>query len=148
MLNAASTFGRIFPNLIADKLGPFNILVPCVFATGTLTLCLMAAHSTAAIMVIMAFYGFFSGTLVSLPGTIYIQLAGPQKRGLVGTRMGMGFAFVGLGILIGTPLSGVIVRKYGYTATWGFGGAFTILGAAVTATARFAQAGWVLRKIV
>ena len=148
VLNAASTFGRILPNLIADKLGPFNIIVPCIFATGMLTLCLIAAHSTAAIMVIMAFYGFFSGTLVSLPGTIYVHLAGPHKRGLVGTRMGMGFAFVGIGILIGTPLSGAILRRYGYAATWGFGGAFTIFGAIVTMAARFAQAGWVVRKIV
>ena len=148
VLNAASTFGRILPNLVADKLGPFNILVPCIFATGILTFCLIVAYSTAGIMVIMAFYGFFSGTLVSLPGTIYVHLAGPHKRGLVGTRMGMGFAFSGLGILIGTPLSGVIVRKHGYVATWAFAGSFTLLGAFMTLAARFAQAGWKVRKIV
>ena len=72
ILNAASTFGRLFPNILADRLGPLNILIPGAFMTGILQFCLVSAHSSAAVIVIIAFYGFFSGTLVSLPATIYV----------------------------------------------------------------------------
>jgi len=29
ILNAASLFGRIIPNFLADKTGPLNMLIPC-----------------------------------------------------------------------------------------------------------------------
>ena len=96
ILNAASTFGRLFPNILADKLGPMNVIVPGAFMTGILQFCLVSAHSAASVIAIIALYGFFSGTLVSLPATIYVHLAGPTNRGKIGTRMGMGFAFVSI----------------------------------------------------
>jgi MFS family permease len=68
--------------------------------TGILQFCLLSAHTSASVIVIIAFYGFFSGTLVSLPATIYVHLAGPNNRGKIGTRMGMGFAFVSIGKLL------------------------------------------------
>ena len=148
VLNAASTFGRILPNIVAGKVGPLNILVPCMAMTGVLCFCLIAARTTAAIMTIMALYGFFSGALVSLPGTVYVELAGPTNRAKIGTRMGQGFALVGVGILIGSPVSGAIRVRYGYTAVWAFAGAFCLFGSAVVSIARFAQAGWALRKVV
>ena len=145
ILNAASTFGRVIPNLIADRAGPLNIIMPCAFMTGILQFCLTAAHSSAAVIVIIAFYGFFSGTLVSLPATIYVHLAGPTKRGLIGTRMGMGFAFVSVGMLIGTPITGAILDAAGFKYVWIFGGTLTCFGSGFIMLARFAQGGWALR---
>jgi MFS family permease len=36
ILNSASLFGRIFPNFVADKIGPFNMIIPFSFAAGVL----------------------------------------------------------------------------------------------------------------
>jgi predicted MFS family arabinose efflux permease len=116
--------------------------------TGVLQYCLISAHDSASVIAIIAFYGFFSGTLVSLPATIYVHLAGPTNRGKIGTRMGMGFAFVSIGMLIGTPITGQILDAAGFTAVWAFGGSFAILGAVFMTLARFAQAKWkVVEKV-
>lgn len=89
ILNAASILGRIVPNYLADKVGALNMMIPCNFATGVLTLCLIPTHTVAPLTVIVAFYGFFSGSFVSLPPGIYVELT--PNRAMLGTRMGMGF---------------------------------------------------------
>lgn len=95
-------------------------------------------------MVIIALYGFFSGTLVSLPATIYVHLAGPQNRGLIGTRMGMGFAVVAFGILVGTPITGAILQSAGFKYIWIYGGTMLVVGSTFIALARLTQGKWKL----
>ena len=148
VLNAASTFGRIIPNYIADRLGPLNIIFPSAGLAGLLQYGLIGAKSPAAVMVVIALYGFFSGTLVSLPATIYVQLAGAKNRGKIGTRMGMGFAFVSIGMLVGTPITGAILTRWGFKYVWIYGGTFSIAGSACMTLARMFQAEWKLRAKV
>lgn len=119
-------------------------MMPCAFVCGITQYGLIGAHSTASVMVIAVLYGFFSGTLVSLPPTIYVAMAGPKNRGKIGTRMGMGFAFVSVGILTGTPITGAILDNYGFKYVWIFGGTFLTFGSFILALARFAQGGWKL----
>src|SRR5438046_93695 len=38
ILNATSVFGRILPNMLADRWGPLNVIVPCAFLTGMMSL--------------------------------------------------------------------------------------------------------------
>jgi predicted MFS family arabinose efflux permease len=109
ILNAASVFGRVVPNFIADKVGPLNVLFPCALITGVLTLCLLAIHSVGGIVVFAVLYGFFSGTFVSLPSAVFVKLS--PHRGVVGTRIGMGFSVISIGVLIGTPIGGAILGK-------------------------------------
>ena len=47
ILNAASTFGRVAPNLLADHLGPLNVFIPCAAITALLAFCWIAVDSTA-----------------------------------------------------------------------------------------------------
>jgi len=114
MLNAASIFGRVVPAIIADKIGPLNMLIPTAAVTAVIAYCIIAVRNFAGIVVIAIFYGFFSGTYISLPPAIFIQLTPPDKRHLIGTRMGMGFTIIGLGILIGTPVAGAIAGPDNY----------------------------------
>jgi len=72
ILNAASVFGRILPNFVADEVGPFNVIVPCAVVAGALTLGLIGTHSAGGIVAIAALYGFFSGSFVSLPPVFQI----------------------------------------------------------------------------
>lgn len=66
ILNAPSFFGRIIPNFTGDKVGRFNITIFTYIACAVLLYCWTAATSSAAIMVWVAFYGFFSGAVFSL----------------------------------------------------------------------------------
>ncbi|KAK4620099.1 MFS-type transporter dbaD [Fulvia fulva] len=146
ILNAASTFGRVIPNLIADRIGPFNVIIPCTLATGILCICLAPTRSVAPVIVIAVLYGFFSGTFVSLPATIYVHIT--ENRGLIGTRMGMGFSCTAIGILVGTPISGAILDASSYTYVWIWGGIMTIVAAGILVIARVCKGGWKIMKVV
>jgi predicted MFS family arabinose efflux permease len=143
ILNSASVFGRIAPNFIADRAGPLNIIIPCAFISGILILCLLGVTSVAGIVIICICFGFFSGTFVSLPPTIIVHMS--PNRGVIGTRMGMCFAIVALGVLVGTPIAGAILNAKGFTSVWVFGGVLTIAGGAIMFASRIAFKGWALR---
>lgn len=146
ILNGASLFGRVLPNIVADRVGPFNIIVPCVFATGILGICLIPTRSVASVAVVAILYGFFSGTFVSLPPTIYVHVT--KNRGMIGTRMGMGFACTSIGLLIGTPISGAILSASSYTYVWLFGGLLTLMAGCSILTARVCKGGWSPTNVV
>lgn len=146
IINSASVFGRIIPNYIADRIGPMNMIIPCAFGSGILSLCLIASHTSAPVIVICALYGFTSGTFVSLPPTIFVHLT--ANRALIGTRMGMGFCCVSIGLLIGTPICGWILNASSFTYVWVFGGTMTVVGSFVITASRIAKGGWgVLTKV-
>ncbi|KAF2025968.1 MFS general substrate transporter [Setomelanomma holmii] len=146
VMNSTSTFGRIIPNIFADKLGPFNVVIPCTLISALLCLSFMAASSSAGIIVLMAFYGFFSGSFVSLPPTIVVNLS-LNVRDKIGTRLGQSFAFVAFGVLIGTPIGGAVLEKGGFDALWTFGGCMLCASAACLIAARVSWRGWgLLRK--
>lgn len=145
-LNAGSIFGRIIPNFVAGYTGPFNIIVPCCLISGILCLCLIAVDSAASQIVLCVLYGFFSGGLVSLPPTIFVHLS--PNRGMIGTRMGMGFAIISIGLLVGTPIAGQILEASSFTYVWIFGGVCVIAGSGLMACSRVAKAGWSLSQVV
>ena len=115
------------------------MIVPCTFFAGVLCICLAAAHSVGPVIAILIFYGFCSGTLVSLPPTIFVHLT--QNRAVIGTRMGMGFAITSLGMLVGTPISGAILNKSSFTWVWVFGGVCTVAGSLCLLGARVTKGG-------
>lgn len=124
IINSASVFGRVIPNLVADRTGPLNMIIPCCIISGVLSLCLIPVRTVAPLIVVCALYGFFSGALVSLPPTVFVHLS--PNRGLIGTRMGMGFSIVSIGLLLGTPICGWILNGSSFTYVWVFGGVGTI----------------------
>ncbi|KAF2457834.1 MFS general substrate transporter [Lineolata rhizophorae] len=146
IINAASVFGRVIPNFIADRTGPFNMMIPCAIFTGILALCLIPIRSIAPLIMFCLLYGFFSGAFVSLPPTILVHLS--PSRGIVGTRMGMCFAIVSIGLLIGTPIGGAIVRASGFWSIWLYSGLLCVCGGALITAARVFKAGWRILKMV
>jgi predicted MFS family arabinose efflux permease len=105
----------------------------------------MAAKSSAGIIVLMAFYGFFSGSFVSLPPTIVVNLS-KDSRDKIGTRLGQSFAIVAFGVLIGTPIGGAVLNHGGYNALWTFGGCMLFASAALLIAARVSWAGFGVMK--
>ncbi|KAF2000043.1 MFS general substrate transporter [Amniculicola lignicola CBS 123094] len=141
VMNSTSVFGRILPNLLADKFGPLNIVIPCAIVSSVLCFCYMTIRSTAGMIVIMAFYGFFSGSFVSLPPSIIVSMS-LDAREKIGTRMGQSFACVALGLLVGTPIGGAILDESGFKQVWAFGGCLLMGSAGFLVAARVVFKGW------
>jgi predicted MFS family arabinose efflux permease len=101
----------------------------------------MAANKSAGLVVLMAFYGFFSGSFVSLPPTIVVSLS-MDARDKIGTRLGQSFFCISFGVLIGTPIGGAVLDKGGFVALWTFGGVMLFASALLLIAARVSWKGW------
>jgi MFS family permease len=111
IVNTASTFGRIIPGVLADKYGRLNILALGGIMTGIVIFCLNKAETTAALAVYSVAFGFFSGTIISGASAAFcLCLKDPRD---IGTYMGMGMAVSSLAALIGPPVNGALVDRYG-----------------------------------
>lgn len=142
IINTASVFGRIIPNFVADRTGPFNMIIPCSFMSGVVCLCLIPVREEAGLIVLCLLYGFFSGALVSLPPTIFVHLS--PNRGMIGTRMGMGFSIISVGLLLGTPICGWILAASSFAYVWVFGGVCVVAGTSLVLGSRIAKGGYKL----
>lgn len=109
ILNAASIFGRTIPNFVADRFGPFNLLIPCSAITGVLIFAMFGIKSSAALIIFSILYGFFSGAYVSLISPVVISLAKNMQE--IGIRLGLAFAIVGFAALTGTPIAGALLSS-------------------------------------
>ncbi|KAH7340048.1 major facilitator superfamily domain-containing protein [Pyrenochaeta sp. MPI-SDFR-AT-0127] len=141
VMNSTSTFGRILPNIFSDTIGPFNVVIPCAIISAILCLCFILVSSSAGMITLMAFYGFFSGSFVSLPPTIMYHLSS-NARDKIGTWLGQSFAFVAVGVLIGTPIGGAVLDHSGFDALWAFGGCMLFASAILLVFARASFRGW------
>lgn len=143
ILNAASVFGRIIPNFFADRTGTLNIMVPWVLFCGIIAYSWTSATSIGQVVVFCIFYGFFSGTLVSIIAPAVVTLS--SDISLVGTHMGMNFGFTALGLLIGNPVAGVLLDKYGYLGPALWCGSCNVVAFLFIFAARASKVGLVWR---
>ncbi|KAJ2980241.1 hypothetical protein NUW58_g6998 [Xylaria curta] len=138
ILNAGSTVGRIVPNYAADKTGPLNMFIPTCLGLATLSFAWIGITNIPGLIVFIALYGFFSGAFLTLPFSAVVTLS--PHMGVVGVRLGMSCAAVGLGLLIGTPVGGAVLRA-GWIALQTFGGSALLLSAILIASSRIAKVG-------
>lgn len=145
ILNASSVIGRLIPNFYADKIGPLNMLLPCIVICSILAFFWIPIHNVGGLAAFAVLYGFFSGSIVSLPPSIIPTLSPDLNR--VGTRMGMVFAFAGLGLLIGTPIAGALlnVHDHYYVKAQIFCGAVVSGSVVLMTLARTHKVGTALR---
>ncbi|QRV97743.1 major facilitator superfamily transporter [Ceratobasidium sp. AG-Ba] len=138
ILNAASVLGRTIPNFIADKHGPFNLLIPCSAISGVLIFAMFGIKSSGALIVFSILYGFFSGAYISLVIPLVASLARDISE--IGIRLGIGFAVNGIAALTGTPIAGALLTeelKWWRPIT--FGGVVILAGTVVLVVARDMQ---------
>ncbi|KAL8944730.1 MAG: hypothetical protein Q9216_000299 [Gyalolechia sp. 2 TL-2023] len=146
IFNAASTFGRTAPNALSDRVGPFNLIAPCAIACGVLMLCMIAVGSEAAIIILAILIGFFSGVFIAMPPVCFVALIKDKSR--IGTRIGMGFAMIGSGMLVGGPGGGGILgteEPLEWVGLWAFGGVAAIVAGLFYIALRVARSGIRLR---
>ncbi|OQD89896.1 hypothetical protein PENANT_c002G00046 [Penicillium antarcticum] len=131
ILNAASTFGRVIPGVLADKFGRLNVLSMGGILTGIIIFCMNQAKSTPALIVYSIAFGFWSGTIIS-GATAAFSIVIPDPR-TIGTYLGTGMGVASLASLIGPPVNGALLNKYGgFSEISIFSGAMCVLGGFLT----------------
>ncbi|KAJ7722850.1 major facilitator superfamily domain-containing protein [Mycena metata] len=116
IMNAGSVGGRILPNFIADRVGPYNMMIPCLAISSALLFSIFGLKTCAGVIIFAALYGFWSGSYVSLIPSLIIQSA--AHCGEHGTRMGVAFSLVSVSMLIGTPISGALLHSDAGNYVW------------------------------
>ncbi|KAF8624652.1 hypothetical protein AX17_006983 [Amanita inopinata Kibby_2008] len=107
ILNGASTFGRVAPNLIVHRCGVFNAIILCTGGCVIMIFSVLAVKSAAGIILFSILYGFFTGAYIGLLAPMLSSLAKTDAE--IGARMGICFTFTGIGGLIGNPIAGALL---------------------------------------
>jgi MFS family permease len=110
VVNAASTFGRIIPGILADRFGKLNVFAVGGIVTGVCVLCMNSATSTAGLVVYSLGFGFASGTIISAASAALTVCTDDYRN--LGTYLGMGMALSSLATLVGPPVDGVMLDNY------------------------------------
>lgn len=145
ILNAGSFFGRIIPNWLAGRYGLMNVQIIFGIISGALSFALLGIKTTSGVIAFTAVYGFVSAPYVSLPIPIVTSLS-PDKS-VWATRLGMSFAIIGVGALIGSPVAGAILgnkdnRNWTGLIVWC--GAMFFVSTVILATVRTMKVGFKL----
>ncbi|THH08435.1 hypothetical protein EW145_g2707 [Phellinidium pouzarii] len=110
ILNGLSFIGRLVPGFLARTLGVANMFLFSTIGTTLVIFCMLAVRNTGSVASFAAFYGFFSGALISLMSPMLAILADNPSE--IGARMGMCFAIAGLGCLIGSSSFTLVKSDY------------------------------------
>ena len=107
---------------------------------------MLAVSNVGGIVVVTLFFGFFSGIFIALPPVLFVALTKDKSK--VGTRIGMGFTMIGLGVLAGGPGGGGILgtneRNLDWNGTWIYGGVTCLVSGAIFGFLRMLKSEWKL----
>ncbi|ETS60296.1 hypothetical protein PaG_05851 [Moesziomyces aphidis] len=141
ILNAASSFGRVLPGLVADRVGRINTVLPHLAVSGILIFIFPLCTNLGGLITFAILYGFTSGCYVSLIPACSSQLG---STATVGARNGMMFFLMSFGGLFGLPIAGAIlgdVENADWWATAAYSGAMVVLGTISIAAAKWYAVG-------
>jgi MFS family permease len=146
IINGSSTFGRIIPGILADKLGRLNMFAFSGIATGIMVFLIDKPTTNAGIIVYSVFFGFVSGTIISAGGAA-ISMCTKDPRN-AGTYMGMGMGFAACAVLIGPPINGALIDRYGgFTQVSVFSGVVSLVGGVVALSSKLVTPEGIFGKV-
>nr|GAT49584.1 MFS general substrate transporter [Mycena chlorophos] len=119
ILNASSLVGRLAPAPFLARAGPLGIPVMqglAMFCCTVLIFSMIALHDVGSVVGIGVVYGFSSGVYITLTPPIIAFLTDNMSE--LGLRLGISFAFVGIGGLIGPPIHGALLTGTGRYVWW------------------------------
>lgn len=94
ILNFMSAPGRILPGLLADPLGPFNVLIPSLLCGALLLFCGLALTSAASVYVWTVLYGLVNGAVISLQGACCARICPDLRK--IGSMLGTCSSFAAI----------------------------------------------------
>jgi len=136
--NGASVFGRLVPNLFADRLGPMTCQIPSLFISTALVFALYGVKDQGSLIAFCVLYGFFSGAVFSLFAPMLAFMADSMAE--VGIRMGLAFFIFALAGLTGNPIIGALIGQgpvYDWNRGFAFAGVTLLVGAVLMVIARY-----------
>lgn len=148
ILNAASTFGRIIPAHVGDKIGVFNIMSlltgfgAVMILTFWLSSSVMSSGNTNAMIIVFTIlYGFASGCIFSVVPALIAKISPDLTK--LGVRVGSLYALAATGVLIGSPIAGVIASGdgNGFLGLTLFSGILLMVGTIFVILSRVKQTG-------
>jgi len=146
IINASSTFGRIIPGFLADKLGRINTYAFAGVGTGIMVFCINSPTTNAGLIVYSVFFGFISGTIIS-SASAAISLCTPDPRDL-GKYMGMGMGLASIAVLVGPPVNGALIARYGgFEQVCIFSGVMSLLGGLTALASKVVTKEGILGKV-
>lgn len=107
IVNGSSVIGRLAAGAIASRIGAIETEFLSLLCCCVLLFCWIAVTNIPGMIVWSIFWGAFSSALAALPGAM-IPLLTPSVL-FIGTRTGMYWACIGIGVLIGSPIGGSLV---------------------------------------
>lgn len=129
VLNGIGFVGRLLPGFIARFIGTMTVFIASLLLSSLSMYTWIAVHDTPGIYAWTAFYSVFIGGVQSLlPAAIAVSNPDLQR---LGSRMGIVFASVGMGALIGSPVAGVLITAAdgSYVGAQAFSGSSLLVGA-------------------
>lgn len=110
---------------------------------GVVLFCNLAVKRLAGIVITTLLFGFFSGVFVALPPVLFISLT--EDKSKIGTRIGMGLAIAGFGVLVGGPGAGAVLGSNEWRHLWIFAGVFALSSGTISTSVRLWRGG---RKLI
>ncbi|KAI1249449.1 hypothetical protein MGN70_009062 [Eutypa lata] len=146
ILNGVGIFGRIIPNIVADRwAGVLNSLIVVSLAASVLVYCWAAVSSAEGLIAFTVIYGLLAAALQALfPAAATTMTPEPSRTG---TRVGMILCLVSFANLTGPAICGALIQSQGgdYLGAQMFAASSIFLGAMVALAARIAKTGFVLK---
>ncbi|KAJ6629721.1 major facilitator superfamily domain-containing protein [Mycena sp. CBHHK59/15] len=109
ILNASSFVGRLWPGFFARSLGVLNMITVASGCGAVVILGIIGLKNIISVTIICVLYGFCAGVYITLAAPLVTLLT--DDMGELGLRIGVAFAAVGLGGLIGPPINGALLTE-------------------------------------
>ncbi|KAJ7263671.1 major facilitator superfamily domain-containing protein [Mycena haematopus] len=107
--NSASVVGRLSPAFFAERAGIiiFRVMIVAAVCGAISMLCMIAIKTLASVVVVGVLYGLSVGVYITLIPPLLAILTEDMRE--LGLRMGVAFAVMGVGGLIGPPINGALL---------------------------------------
>ncbi|KAF8900548.1 MFS general substrate transporter [Mucidula mucida] len=133
--NASSGLGRYCAGMLADRVGPMNVMIPFTTVAAVVTFAWPFAVDKGGLIAIALVYGFASGSFVSLLSNPVMEFGDASD---VGRRIGMMMSILALGALAGPPISGAInTGTDGFEAVGYYAGSAVLVGVGLMLVSRY-----------
>ncbi|KAI2775241.1 MFS general substrate transporter [Daldinia loculata] len=142
LINGAGIIFRVIPPIIADRVGPINVMVPVTLAWAIVAFCWLAVDNVPGLYVFTCFYGICAGSFQCLIATAVTSTT--KRLDTVGTRLGMAFSISSFAALTGPPIGGAIQAANGgkFVGAQVWAATMTTIGFFFFLLVRVQKAGW------